>query len=195
MPASVGRGPSKTGGGKNVVAQWVEKFDVPPLSEMFRGIIDLDVGNAGAPRVHVLGRYSIENYQLDPMIIFGVLLQEKIAPPLPGIGISAGDEHRLRELAGSELQVVVDFVRQQIGPKLGSLTTKEQANAEVTFTNDLKVSYPSWMLNRPGKDLMPIYQKVFGQHLITPPNLLRMQRRIRLVPIELAEIMIRLQQS
>jgi AAA domain, putative AbiEii toxin, Type IV TA system len=36
MPASTGKAHAKTAGGKNVVMQWVEKFDASPLIEMFR---------------------------------------------------------------------------------------------------------------------------------------------------------------
>jgi AAA domain, putative AbiEii toxin, Type IV TA system len=59
IPSSTGRGSGKTGGGSSVVTYWVDKLDTPPLEEMFRGIIDLDGGNAGTSRVNVLGRYSI----------------------------------------------------------------------------------------------------------------------------------------
>jgi hypothetical protein len=80
MVLARGEGSGKTGGGKSVVTQWVEKFDAAPLKDMFRGIIDLDSGNSGGPRIGVLGRYTIENYQLDPIVVFGVLLDERKAP-------------------------------------------------------------------------------------------------------------------
>jgi hypothetical protein len=193
MPASTGKGIGKTGGGKNVVVQWVEKFDAAPLNEMFRGVIDLDGGNHGGPRIHVLGRYSIENYQLDPTVVFGVLIEEKKAPSIPNVTVTPGDEHRLRTLPASALQGVVNYVAQQVEPVLGALTIGDKALVKVTFTNGLELDYPAWMLARRGHDLLPIYQQVFGQATIVPPKLERSFRRVRLVPIELAEIMSQLQ--
>ncbi len=195
MPSSVGKGSGKTSGGKSMVIQWIEKFDAPPLDEMFRGIIDLDKGNTGGPRIHVLSRYSIENYQLDPTIVFGVLVEEGRAPPLPNISVTPGDEHLLRTLPTSALQSIVDYVAQQVEPALGTLTAIEKNLTDVTFTNGMKLKYPAWMLAKRGHNLLPIYQRVFGQAVITPPKLERSFRRVRLVPIELAEIMSQLQET
>jgi hypothetical protein len=49
------------------------------------------------------------------------------------------------------------------------------------------------MLTKPGHGLLPVYQKVFGQMIITPPKLEKSFRRVRLIPNELAEIMAQLQ--
>jgi hypothetical protein len=65
---------AKMGGGKDVVTQWVEKFDALPLDETFRGIIDRDNGDTGGPRIEVSGRYTIENYLLDPIVVFALLI-------------------------------------------------------------------------------------------------------------------------
>lgn len=195
MPASRGKRSEKTGGGKSVVTQWVEKFDAPPLNEMFRGIIDLDDGNSAGPRIHVLSRYSVENYRLDSFVVFGVLLEEKKAPSLPGVTVTPGDEHLIRALPDSALQAVTDYVAQQVEPELGTVSSAERDPVAVAFTNGVKVTYPRWMLARRGHDLLPIYQKVFGSSVMTPPRLEKSFRRVRLVPIELAEIMSQLQQA
>lgn len=195
MPASAGKGSGKTAGGKNAVTQWVEKFDAPPLNEIFRGIIDLDGGNTGGPRIRVLSRYSIENYQLDPAVVFGVLIEEQKAPSLSNIAVTPGDEHLLRTLPVSSLQTVVDYVARQIEPALGTLTAAEKSLVSVTFTSGIELSYPAWMLTKRGHDLLPAYQRVFGQTIITPPKLEKSFRRVRLVPMELAEIMSQLQET
>jgi hypothetical protein len=192
LPASTGRGATKVGGGKSVVTQWVEKFDAAPLNEMIHGIIDLDLGNVGTTRVHVTSRYTLENYQLDPLVVFGILIEEQKAPPLSGVSVSAGDEHLMRELPASSLQTIVDYVAAQVEPRLG-ISASEKAATTVSFTSGVSVHYPNWMLTRPGHGLLSIYQSVFGQHLVTPPKLEKSFRRLRLVPIELAKIMTQLQ--
>ena len=85
----------------------VEKFNAPPLNQFFRGIIDLDTGNKPTERIQVLGRYSIENYLLDPFVVFGIMLDEGTAPPITGLSISKGDEHRLRTMSEAELQSIL----------------------------------------------------------------------------------------
>jgi predicted ATPase len=75
LAASLGRGRARPiSGGSSVVKQWVDKFDGAPLDALVRGVIDLDAGNAPSARVQVLGRYSFENYLLDPLIVYGLLL-------------------------------------------------------------------------------------------------------------------------
>jgi predicted ATPase len=195
MPVSRGKGRKRIAGGKSIVTQWVEKFNAPPLNEMFRGIIDRDNGNIGGPRIEVLGRYTIENYQLDPIVVFSVLIDEGKAPTLPGIALTPGDEHRLRTLPTTALQRVVDDIARQIEPALGTLADNEKSLVPVGFTNGVELNYPAWMLTKGGHDLLPVYQRVFGQTVITPPKLEKSFRRVRLVPIELAEILARLQEA
>ncbi|MFZ5693823.1 MAG: AAA family ATPase [Pseudomonadota bacterium] len=195
LPASIGKHAAKIGGGKNIVAQWVEKFDTQPLNEIVYGIIDLDAGNVGTERIYVTGRYTLENYQLDPFLIFGLLLEEQIAPQIPGVSLTLGDEHLLRTLPASSLQKIVDYVVAQVEPCLQSITDDERQRLPVTFTCGASVSYPNWMLTRPGHSLLPLYQRLFGQHLITPPRLNKSLRRLRMIPIELARVMANLQQG
>lgn len=195
IPTSTGRVSRKANGGKHVVRRLLEKFEAPPLSEMFRGIIDHDGGNASGPNFYVLGRYGIENYRLDPVVVFGVLIEERKAPPLPGIVVTPGDEHQLRELSSLALQSVVDYVAQRVERELKALTSAEKTPTTVTFTNEINLEYPAWMLTKRGHDILPVYQRVFGQTIITPPKLERSFRRVRLVPIELATILSRLQEA
>ncbi|WP_363348607.1 AAA family ATPase [Methylocystis echinoides] len=190
MPAARGKGAEKTGGGRHTVTQWVEKFDAQPLSEMFRGIIDLDQGNTPSSRVLVIGRHSIENYRLDPVIIFGLLVEEGSAPSLPGgKSISSGDEHLIRELPSVAIQAMVDYVAKEISPSIGAMSDPEKKKRLVTFSNGVEVKYPAWMITRRGHDLFQTYRNAFGQHVVTPKRLDKAFRRIRMIPLELAEIM------
>ena len=96
-------------------------------------------------------------------------------------------------MSSSALQSIVDYVAQQVEPALGALSGTETTASVVKFTSGIEVMYPAWMLTKRGHDLLPIYQKVFGQTVITPPKLEKSFRRVRLIPIELAEIMSGLQ--
>jgi energy-coupling factor transporter ATP-binding protein EcfA2 len=194
MASSIGKKNKVQSGGKNVVAQWVAKFDTPPLKDMFSGLIDLDDGNAETPRLKVIGRYGIENYRLDPIVVFALLNEESKAPNIPGVEISTGNEHYLRDFPVNKLQLIIDVVANQIEPQLGLSDIQEKEQADVTFTNGVMLKYPKWMLTRRGHDLLRVYQNVFGS-FITPPRLDKVYQRVRLVPKELAVIMTKLQKQ
>jgi predicted ATPase len=194
LPASTGKGKGKTGGGNSVVEGWITKLEEPPLAEIIRGAIDRDAANVGSPRLKVLGRYSIENYMLDPFVVFGILLSEGKAFPAAKAPISAGDEHLIRGLSEGELQSIVAGIQAIVEPKLGALTASLMAPKVVTFTNGRKVEYPAWMLDYRGHDLLPIFQAEFGgPKVISHPRLFGMLRRVRLLPVELADIFDELQ--
>jgi hypothetical protein len=86
----------------------------------------------------------------------------------------------------------VDYISRQVELVLGTLTAGEKVPVPVTLQG-VELKYPKWMLSKPGHELLPVYQKVFGQLIITPPKLEKSFRRVRLVPNELAEIMTQLQ--
>jgi AAA domain, putative AbiEii toxin, Type IV TA system len=194
LPASRGAGKTKVGGGSTVVVQWVEKFDQDPLNEIVRGIIDRDGGNLPSKRVLVLDRYSIENYLLDPFVVYAILLEENAAPSVAGVAITPGDEHLIKDLNESQLHAVLEQIRAVIEPTLPNCQPADVALRVVSFTNGKTVQYPAWMLDRRGHDLLPLYQGLFGgPGVISPPRLEKAWRRVRLVPSNLADIMEALQ--
>ncbi|MBF6025112.1 AAA family ATPase [Lysobacter niastensis] len=194
LPASRGQGAARVGGGCTVVKQWVSKLDGDVLKEIFRGVIDRDVSNAPSERIEVIGRYSIENYLLDPFAVYGLLSALDCAPHVPGVALSLGDEHLIRALDAKNLQAIVDTIADKVQGSLDCLAESDLNRRQVVFTSGLSCSYPAWMLDRRGHDLLPAYQAVFGgASRVSPPNLLRSLRRVRLVPRELAELMRRLQ--
>lgn len=194
LPASSGRGAGKIGGGKDAVVNWVAKFDAPPFDQLIKGIIDFDVGNVGNQRVFPIQRYSIENYLLDPFVVFGALIELGTASSLLGTSISLGNEHLIRALPENELQSIVDGVQRLIEPHLHGVTAAEQTKQPVRFSNGKQVHYPNWIISRRGHDLLPTYQAAFGgPGAISPPKLLKSFQRVRLLPVELAELMRKLQ--
>lgn len=195
LPASSGSGAAKIPGGCNVVRQWVEKLQAPPLGEVFRGVIDRDSSNVQTSRVGVIGRYSIENYLLDPFNVFSTL--NAAGKPLDaGLKISQGDEHRIKSLSQEDLQKIVNFLAELIWPEIPPALAPSDSNRLVTFTNGKVCTYPAWMLDIRGHDLLSLYQaKLYGPGVVNPRTLRDSMRRVRLVPVELAALMKALQQQ
>lgn len=194
LPASIRRAGQSIPGGRNTVISWVDKFDQPPLAEMFRGVIDRDQANTRTSRIEVLHRYSIENYLIDPFVVYGLLNEERRQPTVPGVNVSSGSEHLIRDLQNVQLQAILDTVTQLAEHALGNLSPAEVSRVSVTFTNGRVVEYPTWMLDRRGHDLLQACQSVFGgATMISPPRLRKSLQRVRLIPRELADIMDALQ--
>ena len=110
IAASVGSGAEKISGGKSIVEKWIEKLNAPPLTTTFLGVLDRDIGNQPSNRIKVIGRYSFENYLLDPINVFGLLLENNSAPPIIGVSVTSGDEHILRTLSAPTLQSIADVI-------------------------------------------------------------------------------------
>jgi len=185
IAASVGRGPQKVSGGKTIVEKWIEKLDASPLTTTFLGVIDRDTGNTPSTRIKVIGRYSFENYLLDPLNVFGLLLESGVAPAVSGIAVSSGDEHLLRKLPATDLQAISDTVTTKVEQLNSALVAAPRA--AVIYTNGQTIQVPKWVADHRGHDLLPLYQNAWGGHqMITPPKLIRSLRRVRLISRELA---------
>jgi len=188
IPASIGAGASRISGGSSVVAKWVNKLDAEPLDRTFLGIVDQDNRNASSPRIRVIGRYSVENYLLDPIVIFALLIEEGMAPTVTGVTISAGDEHLLRTKENATLQAIADVVCAKLESAESSLAGRPRVS--VSYTTGQNVQVPDWVLSHRGHDLLPKVQRAFGgPRLINQMRLLKAIRRCRLIPKELAVLL------
>jgi energy-coupling factor transporter ATP-binding protein EcfA2 len=188
VPASIGSGPSKIGGGCSVVAKWVDKLDADPLLHTFLGIVDLDHGNVATSRIKVIGRYSFENYLLDPLVIFALLSEDGRAPSVPGLAITSGDEHLLRTKDSIALQAIADVICSRLEAVESNLVGLPKL--AITYTGGQIINVPNWVVLHRGHDLLPKMQGAFGGHgLINQVRLRKAMRRCRLIPVELAVLL------
>jgi predicted ATPase len=192
IAASIGKGSQKISGGSSVVKKWVEKLDAEPLTRTFIGLLDKDAGNGPTDRIRVIGRYSFENYLLDPVNVFGLLLEDGAAPKIPGLTITTGDEHRLRGLSEAALQLISDAVTDAV--ESAEIGLKGPTRALISYTTGQKINVPEWVLSHRGHDLLPAVQRVWGgPQRINPPRLIKALRRTRLLPTDLVSVLADLQ--
>jgi hypothetical protein len=177
------------GGGKMQVAKWVEKFDNSPLESSFLGLIDLDTGNAARSRMSVIGRYSIENYMLDPLTVYGALLDVGLAPRIQGVDLVVGKEHTLKMLEPASIQSIANAVIEAVKPKLGIVSDAEKARVNVPYTTGALVELPMWLLYRSGHDLMNSFRAALGAEAINKNSLLKASQRVRMIPSDLAGVL------
>ena len=150
-------------GGKTVVSSWVTKLSNSGLNDLIFGLIDKDVNNSSSKNIELIERYSIENYLIDPILVFAVLLHKDVAPKINNMDLAFGDEYKLREMGSDQLQFIADYIFSVVENKL----QEEYINKSETFDFSLQIvefisgvnlKYPKWLFSYRGKDLM---NKVF----------------------------------
>jgi hypothetical protein len=177
-------------GGKSVVNDWAGKFYDSGLSSIIQGLIDLDSGNSPSKGVHLLKRYSIENYWIDPIVVYAALLAKGTQPSIDGINLSFGDEHKLKLMSSPQLQLIADKIHADIQPSLKSSLVgyiEEDNNLySEEFTSGIVLNYPVYLVSKRGKNLLPIYLSTFK---LKHSNLLDSFRRVQILPIDLNILM------
>ena len=155
---------AKAGGGKHDVRSMVDLLRGFGLADSYHGIIDRDAGNPGGDGIHVLGRYSIENYLYDPICVYAALHSIGMAPEIPGISLRPGGHADVGKHPSDKLQAIVDTITGELAPSL-TLTPEDHQRVEVRFVSGQTVEYPRWTLVQRGKDLCGRYQHLFpGTH-------------------------------
>ncbi len=187
-------------GGKNVVAGWVKKLRESGLVGILNGLIDGDNGNPISEGIYKIDRYCIENYLADPIVVYAALLDLEMAPPVAGIPLSLGQEHKLALMSNTQLQAIADTILSKVQSRMASFFTDfdaslENSRREVEFIGDKKLSYPIWVLNRTGKKLVnELYPAAFSPK-VKRDTLFRALKRVNLLPLDLRDKFVEIRNS
>lgn len=196
IPAST----KASSGGKSVVAGWVKKLQESGLVGILNGLIDGDNGNPTSEGIYKIDRYCIENYLADPIVVYAALVNLEMAPPIAGITLTFGQEHRLASMSNTDLQTIADAITAKVQSKMLSFFTDfdaslENKRREVEFVGSKKVSYPGWLLDRTGKKLVnEVYPAAFSSRL-NRERLFRALKRVNLLPVDLRDKFIEIRNS
>jgi len=181
-------------GGNTVVRSWVEKFTNEGVFDVFQGLVDLDDGSQqSSHNIHVIHRYSLENYILDPILIYSSLLHDDLEYAIPGIVLAHKDEHKLLELPVQNLQMIANHIFSEIEPILTGISEGDKDTIEVTFINNITLSYPKWLINKRGHDLYSKFQSKYRK-AVKHDNLIKALVRHEFVPIDFVDIFNKIQQ-
>jgi len=181
-------------GGKNVVSSWVEKLRTSGLNSIIHGLIDKDYGNKVGEGLFSINRYSIENYLVDPIVIYCALMDSESAFEVSGRVFGMGEEYRLKAASQELLQEIVEIVCLKMFSVLSEGVSKLSTDKVIIkFNNDLLLEYPKWILETRGKTLLNnICNVVFGSK-INFGTLFKSFKRLNLIPNDLTEKFIELQ--
>jgi len=179
-----------TSGGCTVVRSWVEKFINEGADDILQGLMDYDNGTnvretiSTSKKLHVINRYSLENYLLDPILIYSSLLHQNLPIFIPGITLTHRDEHTIRNLSASKLQKIADFIFDEIEPILNNFSVTEKVKVKVKFINGKSLDYPKWFIERRGHDLFSKF-KLKYKAAVNYDNLINALNRQEFIPLDI----------
>lgn len=149
----------RNGGGREQVKDWGSKLPGAGLKQIL-GLIDRDVSNSSTPTIKVLSRYSLENFLLDPVIIYAVLMHQGVHASVLDVGIKDGNFYELKIVDVTVLQQVTDKICQLI--EIHSPGVKRvPGKFDVEFISGKKVSVPAWLRDYRGHDLEAAVRNTF----------------------------------
>lgn len=190
---------NRTGGGCGQVSNWAEKLSLSGLS-FFRGLLDRDTDNEATDVVHILGRYSIENYLLDPIVIYACLVEKNQHKQILELEeFSNCDVHALETLTNEQLQSIFDAIASKIESVRPQLLSDE--TFVIRYRNGKEVTAPAWLRDTRGHDLSMVVCNCFrddGKLLISKqlkePLLMMATKLPGYIPVDLEGIFVTLAQ-
>lgn len=187
-------------GGKSAVIAWVRKFNnetdlTSTLQNFVQGLIDKDNDNSPDNNLHVIARYSMENYLLDPIVVFSILIMCKIKKWEDYATELECTLEKLTKLSREDtnmLQTIADKVFSEIESFITDEINKEPTN--IIFTNGIALNYPRYIMDHRGHDLLDVFQNCFGK-TISVENLRKMITTTQMIPKDLVEIFYNIQNN
>jgi hypothetical protein len=149
----------KLGGGREQVKDWGSKLPAAGLSDVL-GLIDRDSGNKGSATVKVLQRYSIENYIIDPIIVYAVLMSRGQHLAVCDAGIRDANYYELKCAGDSVLQAISDKVCTLIEGQCPGIKLMT-GRFGVTYLSKNSISMPIWLRDYRGHDLVDAVRETF----------------------------------
>lgn len=142
---------NSSGGGCSQVSNWSEKLSSLGLP-CFRGLIDKDSKSEATDAVNVLNRYSIENYLLDPILIYACLIEKNLHEPIYALEeIATCNIHTINDLENETLQKIANVICNKLELYRPELKTEETFS--IYYVNGKEIQAPAWLKNDRGHDL------------------------------------------
>ena len=149
----------RNGGGREQVKDWGAKLPGAGLKDVF-GLIDRDAGNIPSATIKVLARYSLENYLLDPILVYAVFMHHGVHLKVHDAKIKDGIYFELPNATQATLQGIVD--------KVCSLVEQNQPQVKVSagafvvdYVGGKSISAPAWLRDFRGHDLEAAFRETF----------------------------------
>ena len=190
VPASTWAAPNRMPGGKGLARKMAATLRDAGASDIVRALIDGDEGNQVKEGVVVLDRYSIENYLLDPLVVYALLLEADRAPVVRIANpVRSGEEGAIRSKSNDELQMICDAVVSFLEPHVQSVNSDAERVA-VEYTNGRRIEVPRWLIDHRGHDLVQSLVTAMSSPRARQRELTKAFLKVRLVPTSLRRVLL-----
>lgn len=190
--ATTGAKANAEGAGRPKVQQWVTRLRSSAISDLVLGLVDFDFRGPDEEGVVAIPRHSLENYLLDPLTVYVLLLGRGLAPAVEGLLIRKGQESTLHSLDTSVLDRIAAQILGQVVSCLATPPTDVELEwVPVSYVGGSVVNLPRWFLTRRGHSLMDAFRAAFGPRVastLNTVNLLDAFERVGVVPLDLADV-------
>jgi len=161
IPASQTSNPS-AGGGASAAADWATKLNDAKLPNI-HALLDNDGHRTAAGAIKVLrGRYSIENFILDPFsLAVALIVDAKLANVDATLAQQFPQVVSIATASQVDLQKLVDRICKYIESKSSVLVTSNTMAVDYAFGKTINV--PDWICSTRGKDLVVEVREAFKQ--------------------------------
>ncbi|MEM8945762.1 MAG: AAA family ATPase [Planctomycetota bacterium] len=185
------RSSGDTCGGRSEVEKWVPKLKNAGIDSIV-GLVDWDNKDDTSASVYLLSRYSIENFIVDPIVIYSRLAAEDQAPEIEGISKPGKNRaHTVSTWGNTLLQTVADDITGRIWNRLCTDEVKPAESPEkvsITFINGASLRYPRWIVDYRGKDILRAAIDEFGGQYVNREKLNDSFQQLMLIPDELIDL-------
>ncbi len=183
---------SDPAGGRSQGEKWVPNLRDAGFKEIV-GLVDNDNQPTSAPGVAQLGRHSVENYLVDPLVVYAALVEAGCAPTIEGVEVPFGGERDMCKLPQAALDAIARVMHQSVEPHLPNLQQEEKSEVEVKYANGACCKMPRWLYTRSGKkEVMSAYRAVYDNKAANPSTLRKALLRTLFIPLELRDVFTRL---
>ena len=147
-------------GGREQVKKWSSNLQSAGLEQIL-GLIDRDQDNKESDYIKVIRRHSLENYLLDPIILYAALMDQGVYHKIFDAGLKDKNYFELQNVEQCRLQEISDamclFIEKKI-PELTSIAGKVNIN----YISGKSLELPAWLEQYPGHDLEKAIDKAFA---------------------------------
>lgn len=189
IPARISNKKETNPGGKSAVKTWVERLRATGLVNIVKGVIDKDTSNQNGDGLHVIKRYAIENYMLDPIVIFGLLMDFNQQPTLElSREIKLGEECFIRDLPNEDLFIIASTILNDMRIAVsGSIDVSNEAMIKCQYLNGKEIEIPNWLIEARGHTLFNLCKSKWPR--LSYDMAIKSINKIRLVPIDLYDLL------
>lgn len=192
------RRPEETTGGRSEVEKWVPKLRQAGL-ELIVGLVDWDRKDESGDTIFLLPRYSMENYIVDPIVLFARLIAEQQAPPIDGVPVIAKNRsHTVVEIPQQQLQLIADLICNKMWERIKETYSDEHvadacSQQQITFLSGVTLMYPKWMMEHRGKDLLRACIDEFDGRYVNQRKLTDSFQQLMMIPKDLTDTLVGIQ--